>query len=82
MEARVDDLIDQQFSQLMYTQNLPYLATVFRNELNSIDSNVFRLQVSYLDTILMSPINGTVTGVYKNPGDAVQAGQPVIRVED
>jgi hypothetical protein len=55
---------------------------VFRNELNSIDSNVFRLQVSYLDTILMSPIEGVITGVYKNPGDAVRAGEPVIRIEN
>jgi biotin carboxyl carrier protein len=75
-------LIDQQFAQFMYGQNLPNLATVFRNELNSIDSNVFRLQIAYLDTILISPIPGIVTGVYKNPGDAVKAGEPVIRVED
>jgi biotin carboxyl carrier protein len=75
-------LIDQQFAQLMYTQNLPNLATVFRNELNSIDSNVFRLQVAYLDTILFSPIGGVITGIYKNPGDAVRAGEPVLRVED
>jgi hypothetical protein len=75
-------LLDQQFAQFMYSQNLPNLATVFRNELNSIDSNAFRLQVAYLDTILMSPIPGIVTGVYKNPGDAVKAGEPVIRVED
>jgi len=30
----------------------------------------------------MSPISGTVTGVYKHPGDAVKAGEPVVRVED
>jgi hypothetical protein len=30
----------------------------------------------------MSPIAGLVTGVYKNPGDFVAAGEPVIRVED
>lgn len=75
-------LIDQQFAQFMYSQNLPHLAQVFQNELNSIDSNVFRLQVAFLDTILLSPIAGTVTGIYKNPGDAVKAGEPVIRVED
>ena len=75
-------LIDQQFAQFMYGQNLPHLAQVFQNELNSIDSNVFRLQVAFLDTILLSPIAGTVTGIYKNPGDAVKAGEPVIRVED
>jgi hypothetical protein len=75
-------LIDQQFAQFMYGQNLPNLLTVFNNELNSIDGNVFRLQVAYLNSILMSPITGIVTGVYKNPGDAVKAGEPVVRVED
>jgi multidrug resistance efflux pump len=30
----------------------------------------------------MSPIDGIVTGVYKHPGDPVQPGEPVIRVED
>jgi len=36
----------------------------------------------FLNTILISPIRGTVTGIYKNPGDAVKAGEPVIRVEN
>ena len=30
----------------------------------------------------MSPIPGRVTGIYKNAGDWVRAGEPVIRVED
>jgi biotin carboxyl carrier protein len=75
-------LIDQQFAQFMYGQNLPNLAAVFQNELNSIDADVYSLQIAYLNTILMSPIAGTVTGIYKNPGDAVRAGEPVLRVED
>jgi hypothetical protein len=79
--ARIS-LIDQQFSQFMYAQNLPNLAQVFTNELQSIDSDVIRLQVAYLNTILMSPIAGTVTGIYKQPGDAVKAGEPVVRVEN
>ena len=75
-------LIDQRFAAFMYTQNLPNLGTVFDNELQSIDGDVYQLQVAYLNTILMSPIPGLVTGVYKNPGDAVRAGEPVIRVEN
>jgi hypothetical protein len=35
-----------------------------------------------LNTILLSPINGTVTGIYKNPGDPVSPGEPVCRVEN
>lgn len=66
----------------MLGQSLPHLDQVFKNELNSIDSDVYRLQVALLNTILMSPINGIVTGIYKNPGDAVRAGETVIRVEN
>jgi biotin carboxyl carrier protein len=75
-------LIDQQFAQFMAGQNLPYLAAVFENELSCMDSDIYRLQISYLNTIMMSPIAGTVTGIYKNPGDAVKAGEPVVRVEN
>jgi hypothetical protein len=74
-------LIDQRFSALLSALNIPHLATVFGNELASIDADVYRLQIAYLNTILMSPIGGVVTGVYKNPGDPVRAGEPVIRVE-
>ena len=75
-------LMDQQFAQFMYSQNFQNLEQVFQNELNSIDGDVYRLQIAFLSTILMSPINGIVTGVYKNPGEAVRAGEPVIRVEN
>jgi hypothetical protein len=64
-------LIDQQFEQFMFSQNLPNLNQVFWNELNSIDCDVFQLQIALLNTFLMSPISGVVTGIYKNPGEAV-----------
>jgi HlyD family secretion protein len=76
-------LNDQQFSAFMAGQNLLQLPQVFKNELQGgIDLDVKRLQIAYLNTILMSPISGVITGIYKNPGDWVQAGEPVIRVED
>jgi hypothetical protein len=75
-------LIDEKFNQFMGGQNLPFLEAVFTNELTMIDSDVYRTQLAYLNTILMSPIQGTVTGIYKNPGDAVTPGEPVIRVEN
>ncbi len=75
-------LMDERFAQFMANQNLPNLEQVFDNDLRSMDLDVKRLQVAYLDTILMSPVNGIVTGVFKNPGDWVKAGEPVVRVED
>jgi hypothetical protein len=80
-------LIDEQFAQFMANQSVTNLgftdiSKIFTNELSSIDYDVFRLQIAYLNTILMSPLSGTVTGIYKNPGECVKAGEPVIRVEN
>lgn len=75
-------LMDEQFAQFMFAQNLPNLDTVFTNELQSIDLDVKRVQIGYLSTILFSPIQGVITGILKNPGDYVKAGEPVLRVEN
>jgi hypothetical protein len=75
-------LIDEQYSQFMYGQNLPLLDRVFTNESKAIDLDVKRLQVAYLNTLLLSPIDGVITGLFKNLGDCVSAGQPVLRVEN
>ena len=75
-------LLDESFSQFMFGQNLPFLDRVFTNELRAIDLDVKRLQVAYLNTILMSPIDGVVTGLFKNLGDCVKAGERVMRVEN
>src|ERR1035437_10059992 len=82
LERAKISLMDQYFAQFMAGQNLPNLARVFQNELSSIDGDVFRLQIAFLNAILMSPIAGIVTGLYKYPGDAVKAGEPVVRIED
>jgi len=73
---------DESVSHFMETHYLDRLEEVFKNELASIDADINQLQVAYLNTILMSPIDGIITGVYKNPGDSVGAGEPVFRVED
>jgi hypothetical protein len=75
-------LLDERFSHYMFAQTLPYLTTVFDNEVKAIDMDVKRLQVAYLDTILLSPIDGIVTGVFRDKGDCVRAGQAVMRVEN
>ncbi|MEZ5890348.1 MAG: HlyD family secretion protein [Xanthobacteraceae bacterium] len=75
-------LIDEKFDLYMKNQNLPYLEKVFEYELNSIDNDVYRAQIAYLNTILMSPISGVVTAIYKKVGEAVQPAEPVFRVEN
>jgi hypothetical protein len=74
-------LLDERFKQFIYSQHVPHLDVMLTNESDSNDLDVKRLQVSYMNTILMSPIDGVVTGLFCNPGDCVQAGQPVMRVE-
>jgi multidrug resistance efflux pump len=54
----------------------------FANDLRAIDLDVKRLQVAYIDTLLISPIDGVVTGVFRNVGDSVRAAQAVVRVEN
>jgi len=46
-------LIDQKFAAFMYAQNLPNLASVFQNELTSIDSDVYRLQIAYVNSLVL-----------------------------
>jgi hypothetical protein len=76
-------LMDQQFAQFMFGQNLPYLVQVLGNELDSIDKYLGQLRMAVLASTIVNPLDGaTVTGIYKSPGEWVRAGEPVIRVED
>jgi hypothetical protein len=75
-------LMDESFAQFMASQNLPYLLQVFGNELRMIDLGIKQLQVAYLNTILTSPIDGVVTGIYKGLGDRVRRGDVAVRVEN
>jgi hypothetical protein len=74
--------MDQRFESYMFEQNMPHLEQIFKNELASIDNDVYQLQVALLRSFLIAPFHGVVTGIYKHPGDAVSAGEPVLRLED
>jgi hypothetical protein len=45
-------------------------------------SEVRKIQISYLDTFLVAPFDGVITGVFRNLGEFVSAGQPVLRLEN
>jgi hypothetical protein len=75
-------LTDEQVAEFVFDQQLNSLDNIFANELAMIDLSVKSLQLAYLDTLLLSPIDGIVTAVMRNPGDSVTAGQGVIRVEN
>ncbi len=75
-------LMDESFAQFMSSLNLPHLTHVLGNELRMLDLGVKQLQVGYLDTILLSPIDGIVTGIFKGRGDRVRRGDVAVRVEN
>src|SRR5262249_3737115 len=54
----------------------------FPNELAAIDRQVKKLQVAYIDTMLLAPFSGLVTGVFCSEGEFVPAGRSVIRLEN
>lgn len=54
----------------------------FKNELAALDQEIRKLQVNYMDTMLLPPFAGVVTGVFQHVGDFVRAGQPVLRLEN
>jgi hypothetical protein len=45
-------------------------------------AEVRKVQIAYLDTFLLAPFDGVITGVFRNLGDFVSAGQPVLRLEN
>jgi hypothetical protein len=59
-----------------------YGDTTFPNEIGAIDLSIRKLQAAYIDTFLFAPSKGIVTGVFHGQGDYVQAGEPVLRVEN
>jgi len=75
-------LIDERAAQVMQTLHYDKLKRGLTDELTILDIDVFQLQIAYLQTLLVSPIDGVVTGIYKQSGETVQAGEPVVRVED
>ena len=76
------DLLDEILGNSTYALRVLELAEIWKNELALLDAEVAKLQFNYAHTFLVSPMAGIVTAVYKNAGESVQAGEPVVRVED
>jgi hypothetical protein len=45
-------------------------------------ADVRKIQLDYIDTFLVAPFDGLVTAVFRNVGEFVTAGQPVLRLEN
>jgi biotin carboxyl carrier protein len=45
-------------------------------------ADIRKIQLDYVDTFLVAPFDGVVTAVFRNVGEFVSAGQPVLRLEN
>jgi hypothetical protein len=76
------DVINELLQDRLIALKLNDLDRIWTNELHGIDLEVKKLQYAFCNTYIVSPIDGVVTAIYKSPGESVDAGEPVIRVED
>lgn len=76
------NLNDERFADFLATLTISNLEEIFGNELLAIDMDVKRFQVAYINTFLFPSIAGVITAIYKAPGEAVLAGETVLRIEN
>jgi len=77
----VADLSDELLTARVFAKRLPYLTQIWKNELAIIDLEIRKLQLAYIATFLLSPFDGRLTTLYKQPGERARAGEPIARVE-
>lgn len=74
------------YSQILSTKSAnmrtPYLDKMFVLELESLDAEVRAIQLNFVHTYLIPPINGVITAIYKDIGEPVEPGEPVLRIEN
>lgn len=78
MVALLPELLRQQTTEL----KLADISTILSSELNAMDLEVRNLQLNFVHTYLAAPLDGIVTGVFKDVGETVEPGEPVIRIEN
>jgi hypothetical protein len=75
-------LQDELLTHTVFGFRSKHLERLFDNQLKMIDLRIRQLQVALAQRFLISPISGIVTGIYKDLGEQVNAGEPVVRVEN
>lgn len=75
-------LQDEWLRARSFQHQTPNLEKIWDLELAALDLEVARLQHQLSHGMMLSPISGTVTAIYKDIGEHVAAGEPVLRVEN
>lgn len=73
--------LNEELKQKATAYALPYLVAITEKELQAIDLEIRALQLNYIHTFLLAPFDGLVTAIYKDRGESVSPGEPVMRVE-
>ena len=76
------DLQDELLEHELFAQRVPELGLILDRELEATDAELKRQQARLVQSYLVPPFAGIVTAVYKDIGEAVQPGEPVLRLEN
>jgi hypothetical protein len=75
------DLIDEILAETIFSLRLSDLTGIFANELADLDLGLRQLQVLFAETFLVPRIDGKVTSLAVDAGDAVRPGQAIATIE-
>jgi len=76
------ELQDELLVNETFSFRVPEIEAILDKELEAIDWEVRKTQIRFTQTFLMPPISGVITAIYKDVGEAVQPGEPVMRIEN
>lgn len=78
----LSSIASETMNQTIASFSAPTTARIVKDDQDTTDLDVRRLQITFAETYLTSPIAGVVTAVFKEVGECVQAGEPVLRIEN
>jgi hypothetical protein len=76
------DLQDELLKHQVMSKKVENMTSIMNNELRLLELDIKKLQHTFLQTVLVSPISGIVTAIYKDKGETVSPGEPIIRIEN
>jgi hypothetical protein len=74
-------LDNERMGQALNELSAKHTARIVADEQVAADLDLRRLQIAFAETFLTPPFEGVVTAVFKDVGECVQPGEPIVRVE-
>jgi hypothetical protein len=75
------NLQDQVLVQTIANAQVPDLGSILDNELAVLDADLRKAQIAFALLFLTPPISGRITAIFKDVGESVAVGEPVMRIE-